>query len=44
MQITHLLLADLLWIAFILLFANVLTEHSSGEKSLSVSELRSAIN
>jgi hypothetical protein len=27
MQITHLLLADLLWIAFILLFANVLTEH-----------------
>jgi heme A synthase len=44
MQITHLLLADLLWIAFILLFANVLTEHSAGEKSLSVSELRSAIN
>jgi heme A synthase len=44
MQITHLLLADLLWIAFILLFANVLTEHGAGEKSLSVSEFQSAVN
>ena len=44
MQITHLFLADLLWITFILLSANVLTEHSAGEKSLSVSEFQSAIN
>jgi heme A synthase len=44
MQITHLLLADLLWIAFILLSANVLTEQSTAKKGLSVSEFQSAIN
>lgn len=44
MQITHLLLADLLWIAFILLFANVSAEHSAGEESLSVTEFQSAVN
>jgi heme A synthase len=41
MQITHLLLADLLWIAFILLFANVLSEQSATEKGLSASAFQS---
>lgn len=44
MQITHLLLADLLWIAFILLSANVLTEQSAAEKKLSASEFQSVLN
>jgi heme A synthase len=44
MQIIHLLLADLLWIAFILLSANVLTEQNAAEKNMSVSEFQSAMN
>jgi hypothetical protein len=44
MQIIHLLLADLLWIAFILLSANVLAEQSAAEKSLFASEFQSAVN
>ncbi len=44
MQIIHLLLADLLWIAFIMLSANVLAQQSATEKSLFASEFQSAVN
>ncbi len=44
MQIIHLLLADLLWIAFILLSANFLAEQGAAEKSLFTSEFQSAVD
>ncbi len=44
MQIIHLLLADLLWIAFILLSANVLAQQSAAEKSLFAPKFQSAVN
>jgi heme A synthase len=40
MQITHLLLADSLWIAFILLSANVLSEQRAAKKDLSDSQFQ----
>lgn len=42
MQIVHLLLADLLWIAFVLLIATVLAEKDTTEKSLSAAAIQSA--
>jgi len=44
MQLVHLLLADLVWIAFILLSANVLSEQSAAEKSLLTPKFQSAVN
>lgn len=42
MQIIHLLLADLLWIAFVLLTANVLTEQNAVEEKSFAAEIQSA--
>lgn len=42
MQIVHLLLADLLWIAFVLLSVNVLAEQTAVEEKLFVAEVQSA--
>jgi len=42
MQIIHLLLADLLWITFVLLSANVLAEQNATEKKLFAAEVQGA--
>lgn len=42
MQIIHLLLADLLWIAFVLLAANVLAEENAVEEKSFAAEIQSA--